>query len=440
MRLDLRDFRSYEHARLRLGDGVTVISGRNGAGKTNLLEALYFACTGRSCRTANEREVVRFGAPLCRLELHTHDALGTHVIGVGFQPGEPKRLSVDGAAVERLTDVAARPLVSVFLPDRLDLVLGAPALRRAHLDQVVAALWPSRAATRRSYTGALAQRNALVTAVRAGRGSASSLPAWDAELARHGVELMRDRAEAVDGLRERFARHAEALGLEGAAEVAYRPRSRAQTAEALAAELGERTAGDIDRGFTSHGPHRDELALRRAGRELRAYGSRGQQRLGLLALLLAERELLADVRGTPPLLLLDDVMSELDATRRGRLVDVLHGGGQSVITTTELAHVPGADDARVEKVALADGRVHQGDDDERGAAGARAAEDAAGAPEPDAPADADAAGAEPHVPDAPADADAARAEPHVPDAPADADADANPTTADAHAAPERLAR
>ena len=359
-RLHLRDFRSYEHAELRPGAGLTVVAGRNGAGKTNLLEGLYFAATGRSCRTANEREAVRFGAALCRLELRTEDAVGEHVIGVGFQPGEPKRLTVDGAAVERLLDVSARPLVSVFLPDRLDLVLGAPALRRAHLDQVVAALWPARAGTRRSYAAALAQRNALVVAVRAGRAGAASLPAWDAELARHGVALMRDRGEAAEALRLPFERHAAALGLEGAGELAYRPRSRAQTADGLAAELAERTPGDLERGFTGHGPHRDELSLRRAGRELRAYGSRGQQRLGLLALLLAEREVLAEVRGAPPLLLLDDVMSELDAARRARLVEVLRGGGQAVISTTELAHVPGAEDAEVEKVTVAEGTILQG--------------------------------------------------------------------------------
>jgi DNA replication and repair protein RecF len=363
-RLTLRDFRSYEQAELRLGDGLTVISGRNGAGKTNLLEAVYFACTGRSCRTANEREVVRFGSGVTRLELRTESATGPHVLAVGFQPGEAKRMSVDGAAVERLTDVEDRPLVSVFLPDRLDLVLGAPALRRSHLDQVVTALWPARAGTRRAYSQALAQRNALVSAVRAGRASRASLPAWDAELARHGVVLMRDRSETVARLVEPFARHAEALGLEGGAAVAYRPRSQATEADALAAELAERTPGDLERGFTGHGPHRDELSLKRAGRELRSYGSRGQQRLGLLALLLAEREVLAETRGAPPLLLLDDVMSELDATRRGRLVEVLQAGGQSVITTTELAHVPGGEDAGVVRVAIAEGRILQSADDE----------------------------------------------------------------------------
>ena len=175
-RLSVRDFRSYEAAELRLGPGLTVIAGRNGAGKTNLLEALYFAATGRSCRTANEREVVRFGASLTRLELRTEDDRGAHAVTVGFQPGEAKHLRADGAPVERLTDCDARPLVAVFLPDRLDLVLGAPALRRSHLDQVVAALWPARAATRREYSAALAQRNALIAAVRAGRAGRGSLP------------------------------------------------------------------------------------------------------------------------------------------------------------------------------------------------------------------------------------------------------------------------
>jgi DNA replication and repair protein RecF len=357
--LTLRDFRSYERAELRLGPGVNVISGRNGAGKTNLLEAIYFACTGRSCRTANEREVVRFGASVARLELSASDARGRHAIGVGFQPGEVKRLSVDGAPVERLADAAVRPLVSVFLPDRLELVLGAPALRRGHLDQVVAALWPARAATRRAYGAALAQRNALLAGVRAGRGSRASLPAWDAELARHGIALMRDRSEVVERLRPRFAARAGELGLEGEGDLAYRPRSRATDAHALAAELAERVEGDLERGFTGHGPHRDDLLLRRDGRELRVYGSRGQQRLGLLALLLAEREELAAERGAPPLLLLDDVMSELDGPRRDRLAAHLRAGGQSVVTTTELAHVPGAEDAGVERVAVADGRILQ---------------------------------------------------------------------------------
>src|SRR3954451_15106404 len=341
--LSVRDFRSYAAAEVRLGAGLTVISGRNGAGKTNLLEAVYFASTGRSCRTSNERECVRFGAELTRLELRCEDAHERHVLSVGFQPGEAKRLRVDGAPVERLTDSPARPLVSVFLPDRLELVLGAPALRRSHLDQVVAALWPSRAGTRRAYSAALAQRNALLANIRSGRASRASLPAWDGELARHGVALMADRAATIERLAPRFADHAAGLGLEGRVELAYRPRSKAPDAEGLAAEVAERVDSDLQRGVTGPAPHRDALAFRREGRELRAYGSRGQQRLGLLALLLAERVELAGARGGAPPLPLGGGMSELDATRRERLTRLLRRDGQAVITTTELEHVPGGE-------------------------------------------------------------------------------------------------
>jgi DNA replication and repair protein RecF len=357
-RLRLRDFRSYASADVALGPGLTVVHGRNGAGKTNLVEGLYFGCTGRSCRTSNEREVVRFGAEVTRVEVDLRDDDGCeHTLTVGFSPGEVKRLQADGVAVERLVDVQARPLVCVFLPDRLELVKGPPALRRSHVDQVVAAMWPGRAATRRAYGQALAQRNALLARVRSGRASASSLPAWDAELARHGIALRDDRAGAVELLTARFAAIADRLGLGGEAELRYRPRSQATDAAGLAAELAEHTASDLERGFTGHGPHRDDLALLRAGRELRAYGSQGEQRLALLSLLLAEREALAATRRAVPLMLLDDVMSELDPDRRALLAGMLGGEGQSVITTTDLAHVPGAGAPSVARLAVVDGAV-----------------------------------------------------------------------------------
>ncbi len=343
-----------------MGEGLTVVSGPNGAGKTNLVEGLYFGCTGRSCRTSNEREVVRFGSAAARVVVSGHSEDGPRELSVGFVPGEPKRMNADGAAVERMSDVADRPLVSVFLPDRLELVKGAPTLRRSHLDQFVAALWPARVATRRSYAQALAQRNALIGRIRSGHGSTEALSPWNEQLAGHGIELMGDRLAAVETMRTRFSAIAAKLGLEGGAELAYRPRSRASTASELAAELAERVAADVERGFTSHGPHRDELSMRREGRELRVYGSQGQQRLGLLALLLAEREALARTRPDPPLMLLDDVMSELDGSRRRALAQLLRaGGGQSVITTTDLDHVPGARDAEVTRLAIAAGGVLQ---------------------------------------------------------------------------------
>ena len=341
-RIQLRDFRNYEAAEVELAGGLTVIAGPNGAGKTNLLEAVYFGCTARSPRTSNERELVRRGGEgVARVVLELEGEDGRHRIEVGFHPGEVKHLRVDDSPVDSLAGVEVRPLVSVFLPERLELVKGAPAARRAHLDQVVAALWPSRAETRTTYSRALAQRNALVARIRAGVSGPGALDAWDSELAAHGMRLMADRAEAVDGLRPLFSDLAARLGLAGGAELRYRPRSAAADAEAHAAELAERREADIERGFTAHGPHRDEFQLLLDGVSLRAYGSQGQQRAALLALLFAERSLLAERRARPPLMLLDDVMSELDAERRELLAGLLRADGQAVITTTEPEHVPG---------------------------------------------------------------------------------------------------
>src|SRR5437588_7248794 len=176
--LSLRDFRSHERTELALGEGLTVIAGPNGAGKTNLLEGVYFGCTGRSPRTTHEREVVRCGASATRVVVGFEDDSGGHEISVGFVPGQPKRLRLDGAAVDRLIDAPGRPLVSVFLPERLDLVKGPPALRRGHLDQLVAALWPQRDLTRRAYGQALTQRSAPSDRVRAVSGLTACLHSW----------------------------------------------------------------------------------------------------------------------------------------------------------------------------------------------------------------------------------------------------------------------
>ena len=289
--VSVRDFRSYEAAAAPLGGGLTVVWGPNGAGKTNLLEAHLLRLHGA---LLPHRQRPRAGA----LRRRTRPASSSrprmssavHELTVGFTPGEPKRMTVDGAQVERLLDAPQRPLVSVFLPDRLELIKGVPALRRAHLDQFVTALWPARAATRRAYAQALAQRNALIGAAACrARLTRDRSSAWDAQLAEAGLALMADRREAVELTAEPFAEVCERLGLDGEPALAYRPRSRAATPDEFVAELRDRLDGDLERGFTDHGPHRDDLAITREGRALRTYGSQGQQRLGLLALLLAER-------------------------------------------------------------------------------------------------------------------------------------------------------
>ncbi len=357
----LREFRNYPAAEVAVGPGLTVITGPNGAGKTNLLEAVYFGCTGRSPRTSNDRELVRRGQAVARVTVATEGAEGdTHLLEAGLEGASAKVMRVDGAAVDSLSAATARPLLGVFLPERLELVKGAPAARRAHLDAVIAAVWPARAEARTAYSRALAQRNALLARIRAGAAGADTLGSWDRELASHGIALMAARRETVDRLAPLFAARAAELGLEAEPTLDYRARSAAGDADQLVAELEERRAADVERGFTAHGPHRDDLRLSHGAGALRQYGSQGQQRTAVLALLFAERDLLSEERASPPLMLLDDVMSELDASRRGLLADLLGAGGQAILTATDLDHVPGADASEVALLDVRDGVVAAG--------------------------------------------------------------------------------
>jgi DNA replication and repair protein RecF len=351
-------FRNLARGELELGDGVTLLHGPNGAGKTNLLEALYMALAGRSCRTRADREAIAFGEPLARAEAAVEAEGERRLFLCSVDRAEGRRHLLNGSPAP--PDAAAlRPSLAVFMPDRLALVKGPPAARRAHLDAFVGALHPARAEPRRRYGRALGQRNALLGRVRAGAASPDSLDAWDTELAAAGAELMANRAEAVAALRPRFAAAGEELGLGDAAELEYRPRSAAADADELRAELGERRESDVARGFSGHGPHLDELALDLGGRATRRYASQGQQRTALLALLFAERDALLEGDRSPPLLLLDDVTSELDPDRRELLsARLLAGGGQALITATEAAHLP-ASCPRLE-VAVRDGATIRG--------------------------------------------------------------------------------
>ncbi len=350
--LSARNFRGYERVELSIGERVTVVTGDNGAGKTNLLEALFFGCVGRSCRTRVDAQTIRFDQPVARVEVNGLEQMERHELAVAIDRQEGKTYFADGAKVDGLEAFEWRPPTTVFMPDRLELIKGAPGARRAHLDQFVAALWPARRQNRRSYAEALAQRNALLA-----RGATpAQMDTWDHELARHGLSLIADRRSAIETIESAFEMIGEELGLVGSPDIRYRTVSEAEDVEDFVDQLRQRHDSDINRGFTTFGPHRDEVVLRNEAREVRTYGSQGQQRLTLLSLLLAECEAITSLTSRRPLILLDDVMSELDATRRALLVDRVGTLGQVLVTATEVEHVP--DHSAIDRViAVKDGTV-----------------------------------------------------------------------------------
>ncbi len=338
--IEARPLRSLERVRVELAPGIVSIVGPNGAGKTNLVEALYFALTGRSFRTSDRRDLIPFGGSLARAEATVCDEDGIERrLLASVSRSEGRRHLLDGNPADPATIARSRPPVAVFAPDRLTLVKGPPAERRAHLDGFLAARWPARGELRKRYGQALAQRNALLARLARGYGNPSELGVWDAGLADAAAALIEARAAAVAELAPSFAAAAAELGLEAGAELAYAPRAEGD-AEEIRAGLEQRREADVNLGRSSWGPHLDELKLEAGGRSLRKYGSQGQQRAALLALLFAEREALLHARRVTPLLLLDDVMSELDPGRRDLLVARLQDGGQTVITAADRESLP----------------------------------------------------------------------------------------------------
>ena len=337
--IEAKPLRSLDRVRVELEPGIVSVIGPNGTGKTNLVEALYFALTGRSFRTSDRRDLIPFGGSLARAEATIRDEDGVeHKLLAAISRSEGRRHLLDGNPADPATLARSRPPVAVFAPDRLTLVKGPPAERRAHLDGFIAARWPAREELRKRYGQAVAQRNALLSRLAGGFGSPEDLRIWDAGLANAAAPLIEARAEAVAELAEAFTDAAAELGLEDAT-LAYAPRASG-SAEEIRAGLEERREQDVKLGRSSWGPHLDELKLDAAGRSLRRYGSQGQQRTALLSLLFAEREALLKARRVTPLLLLDDVMSELDPGRRDRLVARLQYGGQVLITAADEESVP----------------------------------------------------------------------------------------------------
>ena len=310
-----------------------LVTGPNGVGKTNLLEALHLGSQGFSPRTRAEAQLVRFDAPAARVTLAGSEAGAPVESHVTLARGEPKRVRLNGAPLASAESLRTRLSALVFPPDRLAVVKAAPLVRRAYLDRMLGRLRPAQADLPSDYARALAQRNEALRRVRAGVSTREAVSPWTERVVSLGNELDGARAALVAAVAPQFADEAARLGL---ADAVLRYEAEPVTVSAL----DERYARDLTRGTTGVGPHLRDLGVTAGGRELRTFGSQGEQRAAVLALVLAEAALLADERGTQPLLLLDDVLSELDAGRRRALLGSLPREAQTVVTATTPEALP----------------------------------------------------------------------------------------------------
>lgn len=303
--------------------------GANGAGKTNLLESLHVGTQGFSPRTRSDAELIRFGEQSARIRLEGVRGQTPIQIALTLSTVDGKKAELNGARLRAAEQLRSETATLVFTPDRLAIVKGGPAARRAYFDRALTRLHPARAAAPTDYAVALAQRNAALK-----RGDRTSVAPWTEQVAALGAALVESRVETVALLGPGFSRLAGELGLDSS-RLEYE--GEAPTLDALEARL-ER---DLERGSTGLGPHLHDISIVAGDRDLRAFGSQGEQRTAVLALLLAEAALLEERRGEPPLLLLDDVLSELDPDRRRVLVEQVQGRGQTLITATTADALPG---------------------------------------------------------------------------------------------------
>jgi len=340
-RLWIRTFRNYALADLALAEGVTVLVGPNGQGKSNLLEAAYMVATGRSHRTPHEAEVIQRGETAARVRaaISRRGRDEELEVTVAIEEGRASvRMRLNGLPSARGTVLGRLPVV-LAAPWDLELVRGGGVGRRRLMDAALAQLSPAYFFALHRYHRVLTQRNAVL---RGRGGPGGALEPWDAQLVALGVRITAHRAAYVARLRGPAAEWFERLGGAGALEVRYRPSWAGEGDEGLTAaaraQLVQRRADELRRGTTLVGPHRDDLELLLDGVPLRAAGSQGQWRTAMLAVRLAERDVMAAELGARPVLLLDDALAELDPERQRRVLEA-DGEGQVLATATALPDV-----------------------------------------------------------------------------------------------------
>lgn len=340
--LRLHDFRSYKQVVLRPPKGVTVLVGQNGAGKTNLLEAVHLCCLGKSHRTSFDKDMIRSGCETAAVQVNVQRRDGEHQVGVRLYENQRRRklLYLNGKTASRMGELMGHATCVIFSPEDLTLVRGGPSDRRRFLDMLLCQRQRAYFYALQSYQTALKQRNALLKS-----GDLRQLAAWDEELSKAAVPVVRLRRDIAGNMESRARGHYAYIGGREHEVFSLRYEGHLKESQDIAEDMlrGLHTCReeDIRRQTTSFGPHRDELLLTLSGAEMKSFASQGQVRTAALAMKLSAFDLLEESQQEPPLLLLDDVLSELDPERRRRLLSrIAHV--QTLLTCTDLSDLTGA--------------------------------------------------------------------------------------------------
>lgn len=332
--LQLTNFRNYESCVFRPEPGINLIVGENAQGKTNLLEAVFLCCFGRSHRTSREKDMIAYDAPFSLIQLTSERTQTQHELSIRLTREDGRKIKSDGLPLNRIGELMGLLNCVLFAPEHLSIVKDGPAERRRFLDMELSQTYPAYFFLLQQYNRALRQRNMLLKSLREQPELRATLPVWNQQLANLGFKIMGYR-EAFCARLSKLAsdNHRDISGGRESLCVQYQPHCKADDEASLLKVIEEGTAEDIRRCTSLRGPHRDEMALTLNDREIRSFGSQGQQRTAALAIKLSELDLIYAETGEWPILMLDDVMSELDDRRQKYLLERILPV-QTLVTTT----------------------------------------------------------------------------------------------------------
>jgi len=358
--LKLKNFRNYENLALCPDPGVNLFFGRNGSGKTNLLEAVHYAALGRSHRISNDANVVRYGEAGALSTIGVSTTLGQREITVRFHPGEiqKKEILIDGKKIQKFSDMMGCLRCVIFSPEDLGLIREGPSVRRRYLDMMISQISRRYFIALQQYRTGLDQRNAILRNLRTNPSAGKSiLGVFEEAMAEPAAEIIRERHRVISLLSE-IARetYCRISGTEEQLRIAYHSsfREEDQVAESLCRLLQENREDDIRLGMTSVGPHRDDLILTLDRNLMKQFSSQGQVRTAALSMKLSQMKILTDDSGEEPVLLLDDVMSELDRKRRASLINEIRSF-QTFITCADREDVDCEKVSRIWQVSAENG-------------------------------------------------------------------------------------
>ncbi len=345
--ISLSNYRNYRDIQIDFHPMLNIITGRNAQGKTNILEALFYTVTGKSHRTGLDKELILWGENFFRITLFGEKFSGRIKIEISTRADGKKILKVNGQPRKKLSELIGVINAVLFSPEDMMLVKGGPSVRRRYLDIEISQVSPYYCHSLSNYNRILSQRNSLLKAVREGEESEDLLSVWDMQLAEYGVNIIKKRKEVIQKLTP-IARKIHANITEGNEELnlTYLPSINLDIEEAevkgediFLKKLKENRKMEIIKGITISGPHRDDIDIRIGKINVKSFGSQGQQRTGALSMKLSEIEFMKNETGEYPILLLDDVMSELDTNRRKYLLRVVKGKVQTFVTSTGVKDV-----------------------------------------------------------------------------------------------------